>query len=49
MESALLLNIVVGEGTTVLQLFPSEDQTLLVRGNTFLVLNLSLDVIDRIG
>ena len=37
-EGALLLDVVVGEGAPVLQLLPGEDQSLLVRRNTLLVL-----------
>ena len=37
-EGALLLNVVVGEGAPVLQLLPGEDEPLLVRGDTLLVL-----------
>ena len=37
-KSGLLLDVVVGEGPAVLQLFASEDQPLLVRGDTLLVL-----------
>ena len=48
MERALLLNVVVGQGTTILQLLTSEDQALLVRGDTLLVLNLRLHVVDRV-
>lgn len=44
----LLLNIIVGERATVLELLPSEDKSLLIGGNTFLVLYLCLDVIYRI-
>jgi hypothetical protein len=33
MESGLLLDVVVGEGATVLELLAGEDQTLLVRGD----------------
>ena len=39
-EGRLLLNVVVREGTAILELLPSKDKTLLVRGNAFLVLNL---------
>lgn len=39
-QRTLLLNIVVGQCTAVLQLLSRENQTLLVRRNTFLVLNL---------
>ena len=47
-ESRLLLDIVVGQSATVLQLLTSEDETLLVRGDTLLILNLGLDVVDRV-
>ena len=39
MKSRLLLNVVVREGATVLELLAGEDQTLLVRGDALLVLN----------
>ena len=48
MESALLLDIVVGEGTTVLKLLASKDQALLVRGNALFILDLALDVVDGV-
>ena len=47
-KSGLLLNVVVRKGAAVLQLLSSKDQTLLIRGNTFLILNLSLDVVNGI-
>jgi hypothetical protein len=47
-ESRLLLDVVIGEGATVFQLLASKDQTLLVRRNSFLVLNLGLDVVDGV-
>ena len=49
MKSGLFLNVVVAQGTTVLELLSGEDQTLLIRGDSFLVLDLGLDVIDGIG
>merc|ERR1711930_12521 len=48
MESAFLLDVVVGEGSTVLELFSSEDQPLLIWRNAFLVLDLSFDVLNAI-
>ena len=42
MQSRLLLDVVVGEGTSILQLLASEDKSLLVRGDTLFVLNLGL-------
>ena len=49
MEGRLLLDVIVGKRATILELFTSEDQSLLVRGDALLVLDLSLDVIDCIG
>merc|ERR1711874_157136 len=49
MKGALLLDVVVGEGPSILQLLPGEDQSLLVRRNAFLVLDLGLDVLDRVA
>ena len=48
MKSRLLLNVVVGEGSTVLELLSGEDESLLVGRNSLLVLDLSLDVFDRV-
>merc|ERR1719210_135320 len=47
-EGGLLLDIVVAQSSTVLQLFTGKDQTLLVWRNSFLILDLSLHVLDRI-
>merc|ERR1719486_1115170 len=49
MESALLLDVVVGESSSVLQLLASEDQPLLIWGDSLLVLDLSLDVLNGVG
>ena len=38
MKSALLLDVVVGESAAILELFSSEDETLLIWGNSLLVL-----------
>lgn len=43
-----LLDVVVGEGPAVLQLLAGEDETLLVRGDALLVLNLGLHIVDRV-
>merc|ERR1712192_82399 len=48
MEGRLLLDVVVGEGPSVLQLLASEDQPLLVRGDALLVLDLGLHVLDGV-
>jgi len=48
MEGGFLLNVVIREGSTIFELFSSEDQTLLLRWDSFLVLDLSLDIGDRV-
>ena len=48
-KGRLLLDIVVGKSSAILQLLSSEDQTLLVRGDSFLVLDLGLHVVDGVG
>jgi len=48
-KGGLLLNVVVGQGAAILKLLSSEDQTLLVRGNSLLVLDLALDIVNGIG
>ena len=47
-QSALLLDVVVRQSSSILELLSSEDQALLVRRNTLLVLNLRLDVVNRV-
>ena len=49
MKGALLLDVVVGEGAAVLELLAGEDQALLVRRDALLVLDLRLDVVDRVA
>ena len=48
MKGGLLLDIVVGQSTSILKLLSGENETLLVGRNTFLVLNLGLDIVDRV-
>ena len=48
-EGALLLDVVIRKSVTVLELLAGEDQTLLVRGDTLLVLDLSLHVVDAVS
>ena len=48
MKSGLLLDVVVGEGSTVLELLTGEDKSLLVGWDTFLILDLSLDIINGV-
>ena len=49
MQRALLLHIVVCQSASVLQLLAGEDQALLVRRNALLVLDLGLDLLNRVG
>jgi hypothetical protein len=48
MESGFLLDVVVGQRTAIFELLAGKDKTLLIRRNTFLVLNLLLDIVDRV-
>jgi len=46
---AYLLDVVIGESSSVLELLSGENQSLLVGWNAFLVLDLALDIVDRVG
>ena len=48
MESRLLLDIVIRKGSAILKLFTGEDKSLLIWWDTFLVLDLGLDVFDGV-
>ena len=48
MEGRLLLDVVVRKSAAVLELLTSEDEALLIRGDTLLVLNLGLHVVDGV-
>merc|ERR1711978_556554 len=48
MESGLLLDVVIGESPSILELLSSEDQPLLVWGDSLLVLDLGLDVLNAV-
>merc|ERR1719431_1393451 len=48
MQGRLLLDIVVRKSSTIFQLLSSKNQTLLVWWNSFLILDLSLDIVDGI-
>ena len=47
-KGALLLDIVIGKGTPIFELLAGKDQSLLVGWNSLLVLNLRLDVVNRV-
>lgn len=44
-----LLNIIIRQRASVLELLPGKDQTLLVRRDALLVLDLGLDIVDGVG
>merc|ERR1712012_148733 len=48
MKSALLLDVVVRKSSSVLQLLSSKDQSLLIWGNSLLVLDLGLDILNGV-
>jgi len=48
-ESRFLLDVVVGEGSSILKLLSSEDKSLLIWWDTFLILDLSLDVFNGVS
>ena len=48
MESGLFLDVVIGEGSAVLELLTSKDESLLIWWDSFLVLDLSLDVFNGV-
>lgn len=47
-KGQFLLDIVVGEGATILEPLAGEDETMLTKGNVLLILNLCLHVVDYI-
>ena len=48
MKSGLLLNVVIGKGPAILELLSSENEALLIRRDSLLVLDLGLYIIDGI-
>jgi hypothetical protein len=48
MKSTFLLNVVIAEGATVLELLSCKYQSLLIGGNSLLVLDFRLDVVNGI-
>merc|ERR1711946_102553 len=47
-KGALLLDVVVRKGSSILKLLSSKDQPLLVWGNSLLVLDLGLDILNGV-
>merc|ERR1712012_325679 len=48
MKSAFLLDVIIRKSSSVLELLSSEDQSLLIWGNSFLVLDLGLDILNGV-
>merc|ERR1719295_1847403 len=48
MQGTLLLDVIVGEGSSIFELLSGKDQSLLIWGNSFLVLDLGLDVLNGV-
>ena len=48
MQGALCLDVVVGQSVAILERLPSKDQSLLVCGNIFLVMDLRLNTLNGI-
>jgi hypothetical protein len=48
MESGLFLDVVIGEGSAVFELLTSKDESLLIWWDTFLVLDLGLDIFNGV-
>jgi len=49
MESRLFLDVIVGKGATVFELLAGENETLLIRGDAFFVLNFRFNVFDGVA
>ncbi|KAF7077754.1 hypothetical protein CFC21_082271 [Triticum aestivum] len=47
-EGGLLLDVVVSQGAAILELLAGKDEALLVRGDSLLVLDLGLHIVDRV-
>jgi len=48
-EGGFLLDVIVGQGSAVFQLFPSEDESLLIGRDSFFVLDLGLYSFDGVS
>ena len=48
-KGRFLLNIIIAQSTAIFQLLSGEDKTLLIWGDSFLILNLGLDVVNSVA
>ena len=49
MKSAFFLDIVIAQGTAIFELFAGKDKTLLIRWDSFFILNLGLHIVNGVG
>uniref|UniRef100_A0A453PBF4 Uncharacterized protein n=1 Tax=Aegilops tauschii subsp. strangulata TaxID=200361 RepID=A0A453PBF4_AEGTS len=49
MKSGFFLDVIICQGTPILQLLPCKDKPLLIWRNSLLVLDLGLHIIDGVG
>jgi len=49
MEGRFLLDVIIGKGSAILKLLSSEDESLLIGRDAFLVLNFGLHVLDGVA
>jgi len=49
LQRSYLLDVVVAQGSAILELLSGENQSLLIGRDSFLVLDLGLDVVDGVG
>jgi hypothetical protein len=47
-KSGLFLDVVVAQSAAILELLSGEDETMLIWGDSFLVLDLGLDVVNGV-
>ena len=47
-KSRLFLDVVVGKGSSILELLAGEDKALLIRWDALLILNLRFDIVDGV-
>nr|prf ORF [Drosophila melanogaster] len=47
-KGGLLLDVVIGQGASILKLLAGEDQTLLIWGDSLLILNLGLHILNGV-
>jgi hypothetical protein len=49
MKSGFLLDVVIRKSSSIFELFSSENKSLLIRWNSFFVLNFGFNILDGVG